>query len=262
MVCSTVFVTCLPPVFSCPFWCGWPVLPCLSHICLCFQMSVLVWMACSTVFCHMFASVFRCPFWCGWPVLPCLSHVCLCFQLSALVWMACSTVLVTCLPLFSDVRSGVDGLFYCSPVVGVNGTLDIRVIMLTDQNTPAPVMRLDGDGPVVFGAVRGNPDLTRIHNERPPDNILIGTTGLPLCDIMGFAGLPQYETPMRYPGRLNPVTCGECQACPNGTIWSPVTVRMPVLTPMYKANDNPDPEDLYYVMDVITLPVACSCQVY
>ena len=142
------------------------------------------------------------------------------------------------------------------PSLHLNGSLgDLKATLVVE----APAMKLDGDGPLVFGVVRGNSGLTRIPNERPPQNIPNGTSGQPLCDINDIS-VTQYDQPMRYPGLLKPVTCGDCNDCPRGTTWAPVYVTMPVFTAMYQANDNPDTEDLYYVMDIRTYPITCSCQ--
>ncbi len=147
------------------------------------------------------------------------------------------------------------------PALHLSGSLgDVTATLVVEEDPQAPVMELDGNGPMVFSVVRGSPDLTRISNERPLD-IAKETTGQPLCDISPISGFPQYDSPMRYPGvSLNPVTCGECNECPTGTTWSPVYATMPVFTAMYQATDNPDTEDLYYVMDIREYAVSCSCQ--
>ncbi len=141
---------------------------------------------------------------------------------------------------------------------GVGGMLSrIPVTKGVEKTLPASV-ELDDEGPVVFGVLSGDPELVRIPNERPP-NITKEATGQPLCRVNVINDFQQYQTPMRYPGVLNSVQCGDCDECPEGTTWAPVYVTMPVLTAMCDEND-PLTDQSYYVMDMVTVPVTCSCQ--
>ncbi len=110
--------------------------------------------------------------------------------------------------------------------------------------------------PVVFQVVRG---VRLATNERPLNITEQGQAmGIPLCDINAITDFQQYDEPMRYPGVLQPVQCGDCDKCPGNTTWAAVYVTMPVLTAMSDSNNTV--ADLYYVMDMVTFPVTCSCQ--
>ncbi len=114
---------------------------------------------------------------------------------------------------------------------------------------------MDGEAPVVVLAVPGDPAPTPY--ERPP-NVTKEATGQPLCETTAIHDFQQYDQPIRFPGILNMVTCGDCEECIEGTTWAPVYVTMPVLTALYDVNDTIT--DRRYVMDMVTVQVTCSCQ--
>ena len=124
------------------------------------------------------------------------------------------------------------------------------------QIPPTSVAEMDGEAPVVVLAVPGGADPAPNPYERPPD-VTKEATGLPLCDTKAIS-FPQYDQPIRFPGILDMVTCGDCEDCPEGTTWAPVYVTMPVLTALYDVDD--PLTDRRYVMDMVTTPVTCSCQ--
>ncbi len=125
-------------------------------------------------------------------------------------------------------------------------TLSIKVEEIAPDNE---------EEPVVFQVVRG----VRLANERPVNFTEQGQAmGQPLCDINAITDFQQYDQPMRYPGVLKPVQCGDCDKCPGNTTWTAVYVTMPVLTAMPDSNNTL--ADPYYVMDMVTVPITCSCQ--
>ncbi len=116
-------------------------------------------------------------------------------------------------------------------------TGSITATFHVQMNQPVSLKERDDDGPVRFRVVRGNPGLVRFASEGPP-SIPKEATGEPLCEIRSITDFPQYDPPMRYPGVLNIVKCGECDECPSGTTWAPIYVKTTVLTAIGTTNDN------------------------
>ena len=137
------------------------------------------------------------------------------------------------------------------------GDIRIKVGIEMHEIHPAPVTEVNDEGPLVFRLESGDPGPVHTPNERPP-SIAQETKGQPQCEINVINNFQQYRPPMRFPGVLNPVQCGDCDSCPDNTTWAPVYVKMPVLTAMFEANDTLT--DRCYVMDIVTVPVTCSCQ--
>ncbi len=135
------------------------------------------------------------------------------------------------------------------------GNIVVKVGIEIEEIPPSSVEEVDVEGPVVFSVVR-DPGAVHTLYERPP-NVTTQAMGDPMCPIHDIR-MPQYDQPLRFPGILDMKTCGDCDECPSGLTWSPVYVEMPVLTALYDANDTLT--DWRYVMDLVTVPVTCSCQ--